>query len=86
MKVDEKSKVTVRQLIEGLQNMIKYNGLSLESGIDWADSIDTVKDEAHSAKNGDYHPIGTILLHINEPSGKGGTASFEPRRTSKHLN
>ena len=86
MKVSEPNKVTVGQLIEGLKMMIQNHDLIPEDCIDWADSIDTKKDEIRSAKDGEFHPIGTILLHITPRGENAGTASFEPRRSSKYWN
>ena len=85
MKIEE-NKVTVGQLIEGLNRMIREHDLTPEASIDWVESIDTERQVTISAKNGEFHPLGTILLHITPVGEDAGTASFEPRRSSKYLN
>lgn len=85
MKIEE-NKVTVGQIIEGLNRMIREHDITPEAAVEWAESIDTEKQVMISARNGEFHPLGTILLHIIPVGEDAGTASFEPRRSSKYFN
>lgn len=75
--------VTVGELKQGLDNLIRRGEISDEDIIEWSECVETPKSVFYRK---DGHPIGTILLGLRNADGDTGTVNICPERTSKLLN